>query len=1018
MSTPRVFADYESKWQKDWEEKSIYQALQPGVSKAGEKFYGLIEFPFPSGAGLHVGHPRSYVAIDVLTRKKRMEGKNVLFPIGWDAFGLPTENYAIKNHVKPQDATIANVNNFRRQLKSLGFGFDWNREVNTTDPKYYKWTQWMFLQFFKSEFDESAGRAKYVEDREAPVGPTAGEKAVSRQPSAVSQSRMAYKTTTTINWCPSCKIGLANEEAIGGVCERCGTAVEKREKAQWMIRITKYAERLIQDLGQVDFLEKIKKQQIDWIGRSEGAFIDFNLASGQQPTANGGNTIRVFTTRPDTLFGVTYVVLAPEHEFVSKWMADGSIKNVDDVRVYQQETSKKADTDRTAEGKEKTGVKLEGVTVTNPVNGEEVPVFIADYVLAGYGTGAVMAVPAHDERDFAFAKKYGLQIKYVVTPQVIDTDNPPKEGKKTVARNTVHAIIRNPKTNQVLCLRWKQFPWTTFVLGGVEEGEALIEAAKREVLEETGYKNIEAKRILGGPIESRYFAAHKDENRIAYATAILFDLQNEEKNGPDAEELAKHEPEWIDWDQIDREVVTCSEKSYWLARIANESADCYTEEGVNINSGLLDGLSTSEAKKKISSWLAEQGKGGPTVNYKLRDWIFSRQRYWGEPIPIIICPSCGYVPVPEDQLPILLPDVESYEPSENGESPLAKIRDWVETTCPHCGGKAERETDTMPNWAGSSWYFMRYCDPHNDEAFSSEEALKYWMPVNLYNGGMEHTTLHLLYSRFWHKLMWDLGLIPESVGSEPYHRRVSHGLILAQGGEKMSKSKGNVVNPDEVVNEYGADVFRAYMMFIGPFDQPAPWDTNGIEGVKRFLDKVWRLFEEGIGHGAQGIANSNATTQQSNNATLETIYHQSIKKISEGIEALGFNTAVSQLMILTNAFTEAGGVPEEMKEGYLKILAPFAPHMTEELWHRLGREGSVHVSAWPTYDESKTISSSFELVIQVNGKVRDRIQVPADISEDEAKTKALTSEHVQKYLEGKEPKKIMYVKGKLVTIAV
>jgi leucyl-tRNA synthetase len=865
MSTPRVFADYESKWQKDWEEKSIYQALQPGVSKTGEKFYGLIEFPFPSGAGLHVGHPRSYVAIDVLTRKKRMEGKNVLFPIGWDAFGLPTENYAIKNHVKPQDATTANVNNFRRQLKSLGFGFDWNREVNTTDPKYYKWTQWMFLQFFKSEFDESVGRAKYVEDREAPVGPTAGEKAVSRQPSAVSQSRMAYKTTTTINWCPSCKIGLANEEAIGGVCERCGTAVEKREKAQWMIRITKYAERLIQDLGKVDFLEKIKKQQIDWIGKSEGAFIDF----GVRGTANGAReTIRVFTTRVDTLCSGTYVILAPEHPFVEKWLEAGIVENSDEVKSYRKKAAAKSDIERQGD-KEKEGVELKGMSVTNPITSDVMPIWLSDFVLADYGTGAVFA-DAHDERDFEMAKKFGIPLKVSIRPS--------------------------------------------------------------------------------------------DDAR---------------------------------WDRVQK------------------LEECYTEDGILVNSDEFDGLTSAEARKKISLWLAEQGKGGPTVNYKLRDWIFSRQRYWGEPIPIIICPSCGYVPVPEDQLPVLLPDVESYEPSENGESPLAKIRDWVETTCPHCGGKAERETDTMPNWAGSSWYFMRYCDPHNDEAFASDEALKYWMPVNLYDGGMEHTTLHLLYSRFWHKFMWDLGLIPESVGSEPYNRRVSHGLILAQGGEKMSKSKGNVVNPDEVVNEYGADVFRTYMMFIGPFDQPAPWDTNGIEGVKRFLDKAWRLFEE------RPTANGQRPTAgEKSLVELETIYHQSVKKISEGIEALGFNTAVSQLMILTNAFTEAGGVPEEMKEGYLKILAPFAPHMAEELWHRLGREGSVHISAWPTYDESKTVSSSFELVIQVNGKVRDRIQVPADISEDEAKTKALTSEHVQKYLEGKEPKKIMYVKGKLVTIAV
>ncbi|MCW1892184.1 MAG: leucine--tRNA ligase [Candidatus Uhrbacteria bacterium] len=906
MSTPRIFGDYESKWQKAWDEQGLYHAAQPGTIEAKEKFYGLVEFPFPSGAGLHVGHPRSYVAIDVVTRKKRMEGKNVLFPMGWDAFGLPTENYAIKNHVKPQDATTANVNNFRRQLKMIGFGFDWGREVNTTDPAYYKWTQWMFLQFFKSYFDESTGRARFVEDREAPVKGRGerGEGSGDTLPTThypLPSARMAYKTTTTINWCPSCKIGLANEEAIGGVCERCGSVVEKREKAQWMIGITKYAERLIHDLSTVNYLERIKKQQIDWIGKSEGAFIDFKVAYGQRLTVDGGDAVRVFTTRPDTLFGVTYVVLAPEHEFVSKWIADGVILNIDEVRAYQQASAKKADMDRTAEGKEKTGVKLEGVSAINPANGEEVPVFIADYVLAGYGTGAVMAVPAHDERDFAFAKKYELNIVEVIKP------------KRDIF-------------------------------------QAKYSLVKKEL------------ESLGTPIEN-----------------------------PEQEK---------DWQKKLDEEFNGFCKRVELGEI------CWPHEGSLMNSREFNDRYSEDAVAEITSWLEKKQSGEKTTNYKLRDWIFSRQRYWGEPIPIVICPSCGYVPVPEEQLPVLLPDVESYEPTENGESPLAKIREWVETTCPHCGGKAERETDTMPNWAGSSWYFMRYCDPHNDRAFASEEALKYWMPVNLYNGGMEHTTLHLLYSRFWHKMMWDLKLLPESIGPEPYASRVSHGLILAQGGEKMSKSKGNVVNPDDVINEYGADVFRVYMMFIGPFDQPAPWDVKGIEGVKRFLDKVWRLFE---------IADSELRIADSG---LETIYHQSVKKISSDIETLAFNTAVSQLMVLTNAFTDAGGVPEEMVEGYLKLLAPFAPHLAEELWHTLGKGGSVHMSGWPTYDETKTVSASFELVIQVNGKVRDRIQVPSDISEDEAKAKALASENVQKYLEGKEPKKIIYVKGKLVTIAM
>jgi leucyl-tRNA synthetase len=1010
----RPFAEYEKKWQDAWEREGVYRAKDPD-GKAGDKFYGLIEFPYPSGAGLHTGHPRSYTAIDIVTRKRRMEGKNVLYPIGWDAFGLPTENYAIKNKVRPQDATKTNIATFTRQLKMLGLGFDWSREINTTDPAYYKWTQWMFLKFFRSYFNEKEGRAKEA----------AGNSAVRRFGGSglddEGRPRMAYKAKTTINWCPSCKIGLANEEAVGGACERCGSPVEKRTKEQWMIRITKYAERLLKDLDTVDYLEKIKTQQINWIGKSEGAMIEFGIVTSHEsrvtsesdPTHNAPRTthLSVFTTRPDTLFGVTYVVIAPEHEFVSKWIADGIIKNAGDVEAYRAQAAKKSEIERSAEEKEKTGVRLEGVTAINPANGEEVPVFIADYVLANYGTGAVMAVPAHDERDFAFAKKYGLAVKNVVASRVFDEENPPREGKATVPRNTVHTIIRNPKTNQVLCLRWKKFSWTTFVLGGVEDGEDIVDAARREVLEETGYKDLAFRRVLGGPIESRYFAAHKDENRIAYSTAVLFDLGSEDRISPAPEELEKHEPEWISWDDMAREIVTCHELPYWLARIKNESADCFAGEGVNINSGFLDGLSTAEAKKKISVWLAEQGKGGPTTTYKLRDWVFSRQRYWGEPIPIVICPACGFVPVPEDQLPVLLPEVDSYETTDTGESPLAKIRDWVETTCPECGGKAERETDTMPNWAGSSWYFLRYCDPKNDQAFADPEKLKFWMPVDLYNGGMEHTTLHLLYSRFWHKVLWDLGHIPEACGSEPYARRRSQGLILAEGGEKMSKSKGNVVNPDDIVNRYGADVFRVYEMFMGPFDQPVPWDTNGIEGVKRFLDKAWRLFE-----GPNAIA-FNATKRQTPNASLETSYHQSLKKISEDIESLGFNTAVSQLMILTNAFADAGGVPEEMVEGYLKILAPFAPHLAEELWHRLGKTSSIHLEPWPAFDPVKVVALSFELVIQVNGKVRDRIEVPADISEEDAKAKALASENVKKHLKGKDPKKVIYVKGRLVTIA-
>lgn len=848
----RPVHDIEAKWQAAWESNGTYRAED---SANAAKFYGLIEFPYPSGEGLHVGHPRSYTAIDVMTRKRRMEGQNVLYPIGWDAFGLPTENFAIKHKIKPQEATKKNIGNFTRQLKSIGFGFDWSREIDTTDPSYYKWTQWQFLKFFNSFYDEDAQRARPIE--ELPPGLNKDE------------HRLAYKAASTINWCPRCKIGLANEEAQGGVCERCGNEVEKREKAQWMIRITKYADRLIKDLDNVDYLPQIRAQQINWIGKSEGAFVDFTIAGSK----NGADKVTVFTTRPDTLFGATYLVLAPEHPLVETWMNEGDVKNADEIRAYRSASAAKSEIERTAEGKEKTGVKLDGVSAKNPANGEEIPVWISDYVLANYGTGAIMAVPAHDERDYAFAKMFGLPIKQVVRP----------------------------------------FPLAVMNMPGVA-------------------------------------ARYRTQEEIRIETEV------------------------------------------------------FTGEGENINSEFLNGLPTWKAKDDMISWLEEKGFGERATTYKLRDWVFSRQRYWGEPIPIIHCAKCGQVPVPEDQLPVMLPDVDAYEPNDEGESPLANIREWVEVDCPSCGGNAERETDTMPNWAGSSWYFLRYCDPRNDKALADPEKLKYWMPVDLYNGGMEHTTLHLLYSRFWYKFLWDMGIVPTECGSEPYAKRRSHGLILAEGGEKMSKSKGNVVNPDDVVKEYGADVFRMYEMFMGPFDQPVPWDTNGIEGVRKFLDRVWNLFEDEKGK------------TQNEKGELETAYHQTVKKLTEGIEHMHFNTCVSQLMILSNAFADAGGVPSEMRQGFIQLLAPFAPHLAEELWEKIGEKGSVHRSGWPTFDASKLKSATFELVVQVNGKVRAKVEVDSDIAEADAKAKAI--EAAEKWLEGKEPMQVIYVAGKLVSIVV
>ena len=871
----RPISEIESKWQDAWEREGVYHAA--GTTGKAPKFFGLIEFPYPSGDGLHVGHPRSYVAIDILTRKRRMEGKNVLYPIGWDAFGMPTENYAIKFKVKPQDATKKNIATFTRQIKSLGIGFDWSREIDTTDPKYYKWTQWQFLKFYNAWYDELEDRARPIEELFIP--PTLTDPDAKR--AYVDSQRLAYKTLTTINWCPKDKIGLANEEVVGGCCERCGTPVEKREKAQWMIRITKYAERLINDLDSVDYLDKIKAQQINWIGKSEGAYITFVISTNEREekppeisrSARNDNakSIRVFTTRPDTLFGATYMVLAPEHPLVEQITTQEQRAS---VNTYIKEARAKSDEERGDGEREKTGVWT-GAFAVNPVNDRRIPVWIADYVLSGYGTGAIMAVPAHDERDFAFAKQFDLPIIKVVQPPALDV----------------------------------------------------------------------------GPLPG----------------------------------VAAEVPSW---------------------KAPRVESDCFVGEGEAVNSDFLDGLPTWKAKDDMISWLEEKGIGARATTYRLRDWVFSRQRYWGEPIPLVHCASCGWVPVPEEQLPVELPVVDAYEPTDTGESPLAKMTDWVNTVCPVCGGKATRETDTMPNWAGSSWYFLRYCDPQNDKELASLETLKYWMPVDLYNGGMEHTTLHLLYSRFWYKFLWDLGVVPKECGNEPYRARRSHGLVLAEGGEKMSKSKGNVINPDEIVAKYGADVLRVYEMFMGPFDQPVPWDVNGIEGVRRFLDKVWWLFEQ------SPILNA---------SNLDTLYHQTVKKITDNIDKLQFNTCVSQLMILANAYQDAGGIPDDQRDGLLKLLAPFAPHLAEEIWRRgevSSPKGSIHVSPWPAFDASKLESDTFELVIQVNGKVRDRITVPSDIAEEDAKARALASEPIKNILKGEEPKKVIYIPKKLVNIVV
>ena len=794
------FAAIEKKWQKSWEARNVFAATDD-YSKP--KYYALVEFPYPSGQGLHVGHPRSYTALDIVARKRRLEGYNVLYPMGWDAFGLPTENYAIKNHIHPEKVTHDNVQRFKSQLKSLGLSFDWNREINTTDPDYYRWTQWIFLQLFKKG--------------------------------------LAYKKEMSVNWCTGCKVVLANEEVVNGVCERCGSEVVHKVKSQWMLGITQYAQRLLDDLDTVDYIDRVKVSQRNWIGRSTGAQVDFDTTAGDKLT--------VFTTRPDTLFGATYMVISPEHPYVDRW-AD-KISNMDAVRAYQEESAKKSDFERTELVKDKTGVMLEGVRGINPVNNAEIPIFLSDYVLMSYGTGAIMAVPAHDTRDWEFAKKFGLPIVEVVK---------------------------------------------------------------------------------GGNVNEEAFT------------------------------------------------------------------DC--ETGVMVNSGMLDGLSVEEAKKKITAWLAENGKGEPKVNFKLRDWVFSRQRYWGEPIPIIHCDHCGYVPLDESELPLRLPEVDSYEPTENGDSPLAAMDDWVNVSCPKCGAPARRETDTMPQWAGSSWYFLRYCDPHNDKALASREALEYWMPVDWYNGGMEHTTLHLLYSRFWHKYHYDIGVVPTP---EPYAKRTSHGMILGENNEKMSKSRGNVVNPDDIIRDYGADTLRLYEMFIGDFEKSAPWSQSSIKGCKRFLERVFGLLDI--------LAPGGEYTPE-----LEGALHKTIRKVSEDIEAMKYNTAIAAMMSLLNDICAKGSVNHAELRTFILLLNPFAPHMTEEMWERAGFGGTVTDQKWPVFDPEKCRDAQVEIAAQVCGKIKARVMVDADAPDAELLAAVKARPEVQAALEGKTIVKEIVVKGKLVNI--
>jgi len=937
----------EKKWQDKWAEAKVFRALDDSPK---QKYYCLVEFPYPSGEGLHIGHVRSFTAMDIVTRKKRMEGFNVLYPMGWDAFGLPAENYAIKTGQHPSKIVEKNVAVFKKQCQSLGLGFDWEREVNTTDPEYYKWTQWIFLQLYKKG--------------------------------------LAYKKKMPINWCPSCKIGLANEEVIDNKCERCGAETIKKELNQWMLKITEYADRLIEDLETVNYLDKIKTQQINWIGRSYGAEVDFKVKGAN-------DSIRVFTTRPDTLFGATFLVLSPEHELVNKIITSEQEK---EVLKYQDEAKHKSDLERTELQKEKSGV-FTGAYAINPATGLEIPIWIADYVLSSYGTGAIMAVPAHDERDFAFAKKYSLPVKQVLAPLFQFTSGPDavRPEKKTVRRKTAYVFLKHWSEDKYLCLDWSKFGWHSGIIGGVEESETFEQAADREIKEETGYQNFKFVRNLGGENHNNFFAAHKDENRYAVGQIMLYQLTNDEQKDVEVEEVKNHTTVWVAGKAMEKFLNMANFLYAWKIKQGTES-DCFAGVGVAINSDFLDGLDTATAIQTMNKWLEEKGLGKKTANYHLRDWVFSRQHYWGEPIPMVNCEKCGWQPINEKELPLELPDVEKYEPTQTGESPLASIDSWVKTTCPNCGGPALRETDTMPNWAGSSWYFLRYIDPKNKERLADPEKLKNWMPVDLYNGGMEHTTLHLLYSRFWNKFLYDIDVVPTS---EPYARRVSHGMILAPDGQKMSKSRGNVINPDQIVSEFGADVLRLYEMFMGPYDQPVAWDLNGVKGIKRFLDRI-ASFENWV---------------EEDHYDVTSLLHRTIKKVTEDIDARRFNTAVSAFMIFMNKIQEKGCTKDAFKK-FLKIIYPFVPHLVEELWADLGEKELVQLQEWQEYNDELATLQEVEIPVQINGKVRVKLSVAADILENDLKKLALANEIVQKYLEGKEPKKIIYVPGKLISLVI
>ncbi|MDD3267562.1 MAG: class I tRNA ligase family protein [Burkholderiales bacterium] len=1103
------FKKIEKKWQSYWVDNKTFQANN---NSKNEKYYILVEFPYPSGSGLHVGHVRSYTALDVLARKNRMQGYNVLFPMGWDAFGSPAEQYAIKNHIHPKEAVKENIRTFKEQIQALGISYDWSREFSTTDEDYYKWTQWQFLKFY--------------------------------------EHGLAYKDKKAINWCPSCKVGLSNEDAAGGSCERCGTKVIQKEKEQRMLKMSAYADQLLDGLNDNHFQERIKTAQINWIGKSTGAEVDFkikidkvnlgnfksnnktdkmlafaatiynkfkeedikvwfngtigvagyygdffddptdldcgvetfnfakarailetlnfefisekynekfsiatyckeeitleigtfdqdlgdnvvNLNGVDIPVPNeswlaecyritaqkerragkndalraqflenlvGEDTLTVYTTRPDTLYGVTFMVVAPEHPLITK--LQNQITNMAEIKKYQEQAIIKSEFERSELAKDKTGVKLDGVYAINPVNNEKIQIWTSDYVMMNYGTGAIMAVPAHDERDYDFAKKFDIPLKQVIAPYFpADPGNEIKPDVKTETRNSIIVALKHYEKDEYLCLNWKIKDWRSFIVGGIEDGETIEEAALREVREETGYQNLEIEKILDFQHHSNFYAAHKDVNRYLIATQVIVKLKDGEEQEVDSEEKEKHTTEWIKKEDLIN-FVNLSNHKYMAEAIVNGQTS-YAGDGVMINSDILNGIDNKkESIAKMIDYLEENKLGTKKTNYRLQDWVFSRQRFWGEPIPMIYCEHCGWVPVPLEELPVKLPDVAQYEPTDNGESPLATIDEWCNVKCPKCGSNARRETDTMPNWAGSSWYWLRYMDPHNDQEFVSQEALKYWGKVDWYNGGMEHATRHLLYARFWNQFLYNIGLVPNK---EPFEIRTAHGMILGDNGEKMSKSKGNVVNPNDIVDDIGADALRTYEMFIGDYEKEAAWSTNGLRGCKRFLDRLWRLQEK-----------LNDKVGYSN----EVLVNKTIKKVSSDIENMKYNTAVSALMIMVNEYETMENITKDDMRILLMLLSPIAPHISEEINKINGLGNSLCESAWPDYDEEKTIDENYEMIVQVNGKVRGKILVSTDTEKDEMEQLAQEIDNVKRYIEGKEIVKIVTVPKKLVNIVI